>query len=345
MLDSRWREPQQTRLGGEGFLSVDTGDKAGPIIDRLPFMGMAVQRKILALGCLIKTSAGIFDGWRFVQNTSRTVHRRVLGHGYWYPITKSPFMQINEALKELGVSSDLLTAEEKHQLDTRGYLPISGVLSKEEADQFRRRLDLLVELEGVDAGKEVHQEAGTARLANLVDKAAAFRVTFTTPKVLAAVAHVLDGDMKLSSLNSRTALPGQGLQGLHADWGEPVKEGNYQGCNTIWMLDDFTPDNGATRVVDGTHRSPILPREAMDGDTNKDHPEQKLLNGPKGTVVVFNAHTWHGGTLNRTDKPRHAMHCFYCRRNRAQQTDQRKFLSLATIESFSPAIRCLLDVE
>src|SRR5664279_5956359 len=99
-------------------------------------------------------------------------------------------MQINEALKELGVSSDLLTAEEKHQLDTNGYLPIAGVLSKEEAEQFARRLDLLDEIEGEDAGKEVHQEAGTARLANLIDKSRAFRVTFTTPKVLAAVSHV-----------------------------------------------------------------------------------------------------------------------------------------------------------
>src|SRR5690242_6293912 len=106
-------------------------------------------------------------------------------------------------------------------------------------------------MEGENAGKEVHQESGTARLSNLVDKDPIFRVCFSHPKVLAAVAHVLGGEIKLSSLNSRAALPGKGLQQLHADWGKAVNPGEYQVCNSIWLIDDFTKDNGATRAVPG----------------------------------------------------------------------------------------------
>ena len=61
--------------------------------------------------------------------------------------------------------------------------------------------------EGDKAGLEVHQEAGTDRLADLVNKDPVFDVCFTSPRLLACVAHVL-ADFKLSSLNFRAALPG-----------------------------------------------------------------------------------------------------------------------------------------
>jgi hypothetical protein len=253
-------------------------------------------------------------------------------------------MNISEALRELGVTDSTLSTEEKHQLDTDGYLPLPNILSSEQIQIARRRLDLLSELEGADAGKEVHQEAGTARLSNLVDKGEIFRICFTHPKVLAGIAHVLQGDLKLSSLNSRAALPGQGLQALHADWGKAVQPGEYQVCNSIWLVDDFTADNGATRAVPGTHRFGKMPSDEMK-DTKADHPNQKIFVASAGTVVIFNSHTWHGGTLNRTNQPRRAMHSYFSRRNQPQQLNQRQYLSPATIASFSPAIRCILDVE
>src|SRR5207248_2903315 len=116
---------------------------------------------------------------------------------------------------------------------------------------------------GENAGKEVHQETGTDRLSDLVNKAPMFEVCFTHPRVLAAIAHVLRGEFKLSSLNYRAALPGQGLQGLHADWGEAVKPGDYYVCNSIWLLDDFTAANGPTRIVPGSQDSGKRPNEAM----------------------------------------------------------------------------------
>ena len=99
----------------------------------------------------------------------------------------------------------------------------------------------------------MHQEAGADRLADLVNKGSMFGVCFTHPGVLAGIAHVL-GDFKLSSLNFRAARPGHGHQPLHADFGGPVPTAGYQVCNSIWLLDDFTADNGATRVVPGSHR-------------------------------------------------------------------------------------------
>jgi ectoine hydroxylase-related dioxygenase (phytanoyl-CoA dioxygenase family) len=208
---------------------------------------------------------------------------------------------------------------------------------------IRRRLAELSAAEGAAAGTEVHQEAGTDRLSDLVNKDPVFDVCFTSPRVLAAMAHVL-GDFTLSSLNSRAVLPGQGHQRLHADWGQPVKPGEYRVCNSIWLIDDFTDDNGATRVVPGSHRSGQSPREAM-ADPTAAHPDEVRILGRAGTVVIFNSHLWHGGTRNRTARPRRALHSYFCRRGVKQQLDQPAYLRPATQDRLSPAAQYILGVS
>ncbi len=252
-------------------------------------------------------------------------------------------MNIEQALYELGVRDDTLTQAEKDQLDRDGYLPLPGILSLQQVVQIGKRVDELVQIEGENAGKEVHQEAGTDRLSDLVNKDVLFEICFTHPRVLAAIYHVLGQAYKLSSLNFRAALPGQGLQALHADWGGAATPGDYYVCNSIWLLDDFTEANGSTRVVPGTHRSGKVPKDDMP-DPKEAHPDEVLLLAPAGTVVIFNSHTWHGGTLNRTDNRRRAMHSYFCRRDQTQQLDQQKYIRDETYQRLSPAARYILDV-
>lgn len=252
-------------------------------------------------------------------------------------------MDMTQALAQLGVTDDTLTADEIQHLDERGYLPLHNILSPDQIKMMRQRLDEIARSEGDQAGTEVHQEAGTTRLSNLVNKDPMFDICFTHPRVLAAMNHVLQGDFKLSSLNSRASLPGEGLQALHADWGEAVAPDNFQVCNSIWLLVDFTEENGATRVVPGSHRSGQTPSQALD-DPKAPHPDEVLLTAPAGTVVIFNSHTWHGGTVNRTDSPRYALHSYFCRRHQPQQLNQKAYLDEATIQRLPPATRYILDV-
>jgi len=252
-------------------------------------------------------------------------------------------MNTQVALHTLGVRDDTLTDAERAQLDTDGFLPLPGILTPQQIAAITARLTTLLSDEGEQAGKEVHQEAGTDRLSDLVNKDPLFAICFTHPRVLAGIAHVLNGDLKLSSLNSRTALPGEGLQALHADWSGPVVPGEYQVCNSIWLLDDFTEHNGATRVVPGTHRSGGLPGDAMT-DRKAIYPHEQKLLAPAGTVVIFNSHVWHGGTLNSTNQPRRALHSYFCRRAQPQQLIQRAYIRPATYERLSEAARYILDV-
>jgi ectoine hydroxylase-related dioxygenase (phytanoyl-CoA dioxygenase family) len=115
-------------------------------------------------------------------------------------------------------------------------------------------------------------------------------------------------------------------------------------CNTVWLLDDFTPDNGTLRVVPGSHRWGRLPQQAL-ADPLADHPGQVLLTGRAGDLMVLNAHLWHAGTANRTSRPRTALHAFYCRRDKPQQQYQKALLRPEVQQSLTPAVRHLLALD
>src|SRR5262249_45140313 len=87
-----------------------------------------------------------------------------------------------------------------------------------------------------------------------------------------------------------------------------------------------------------------LPQEAL-ADPRADHPEQVLVTGRAGAVVVLNAHAWHAGTANRTGRPRMSLHAFYCRRDRPQQQYQKRLLRPEVQQTLPPELRDLLALD
>lgn len=259
---------------------------------------------------------------------------------------------ISEHLFQLGVTENTLNQDEKNFLGKNGYLILGKLLSDEELESIRRRIFDLMSSEGGNAGSELLEskhilhpkEAGADRLADLVNKGPEFDIFYTHPKVLAAIQQVLGPSFKLSSLNYRAALPGTGEQKLHVDWHEAVAPANHKVCNSIWLLDDFTIDNGATRLVPGTHQKMILPQDEMENPFNA-HPEEILIIAPAGSVVVVNSHTWHGGTRNNSPALRRAIHSYFCRRDQPQQVDQKKYFKPATKQRLNLAAQTILGVD
>jgi ectoine hydroxylase-related dioxygenase (phytanoyl-CoA dioxygenase family) len=236
----------------------------------------------------------------------------------------------------------MLTESERRSLEEDGYLALRGLMTPELLAALRRRIDELFEEEGANAGSEFLQEPGARRLANLVNKGHIFEEVIVTPRLLAAVESVLGPRFKLSSLNARSTNPHSDAdQPLHADSGAIPDEHGYTVCNSVWLLDDFTPDNGATRMVPGSHRWRRLPQPEFYAP----HPEQQLVLGKAGDVVVMNAHMWHGGTANRTAAPRRAMHVYYTRWDQPQQQYQKRLLSHDVQARLSPEARRILALD
>jgi hypothetical protein len=234
----------------------------------------------------------------------------------------------------------MLSDSAKQQLEEQVYLVLPGFLTPEEVARFNERVEKLFTLEGDHAGSEFKTEPGARRLANMVDKGEIFERVIETAEVLEGIEVVLGPDFKLSSLNVRSANPHNGAaQPLHVDSGALPDERGNSVCNSVWMLDDFTEHNGALRIVPGSHRWGRLP------EPNAKPEGEILVTGKAGTVVVMNAHMWHGGSENFTRRQRRAMHVYYIRGDKPQQQYQKRLVRAEVQASLSPLGRKLLALD
>lgn len=236
-------------------------------------------------------------------------------------------------------------AHHRRELDEQGFTVLPGLMPESMRLAALGRIEELFAEEGDRAGWEFKSEPTAKRLANLVNKGEIFVELIAHPVVLDLVRHVIGPEFKLGSLNGRDASPNSAAgQPLHVDMGMLPDDQGPCGCNTMWMLDAFTAENGPLRIVPGSHRSGRRPQEVL-ADAQAPHPGEVYVTGAAGTVVVVNTHTWHGGTANRTSGPRRALHAFYVRRDKPQQLWQKRWLSAELQNKLSPDLRWLLALD
>ena len=84
-----------------------------------------------------------------------------------------------------------MNPDETDQLARQGYVVLENFMSPELLAGLRARVEELFEIEGQNAGSEFRQEAGTRRLANLVDKGDLFRQMVAMPEILERVEGVI----------------------------------------------------------------------------------------------------------------------------------------------------------
>ncbi|MCB1498784.1 MAG: phytanoyl-CoA dioxygenase family protein [Bauldia sp.] len=169
----------------------------------------------------------------------------------------------------------------------------------------------------------------------LVGKDAWFRGLMRRSPIFDVVAAVLGADCSLSSMNSLEPLRGHGRQTLHRDEGPVGPEGPVV-VNSLWAIDDISPNNGATRFVPGTHKTVELA-----GD---DDPRVIQITARAGSVVVFDAHVLHAASKNISGDRRRAVHVYYTRAGRRRQTDWVKYLDSAVIAELDAEQRRMVGV-
>ena len=308
----------------------------------------------------IWNSADTDNGRRFALESSKAKVRE-----YGHPIYKVlkmflqgdlnrlPSSEIENELCSLGLkkeNNEMLSGAERDALDRDGYLNLGPLIDEKQIERMRDRYDTAVDQEG--ARPENAEKKGIARLVDTVVKPinrdGLLDPIFTHPRLLAAVRHILGLRFKYIGSNYHCALPGYGHQGIHADFMWGVK-GEPQVVNAVWMIDEFTEDNGATRIVPGTHLSGVHPTGDMVNGKPRDlnaHIEGEVrLTGTAGCCVVYNAHLWHGGTQNCTNKLRRAQHAFFSRSHRPSSTDVPVAIDPEVHKRFGKLERAILDIE
>jgi ectoine hydroxylase-related dioxygenase (phytanoyl-CoA dioxygenase family) len=177
----------------------------------------------------------------------------------------------------------------------------------------------------------------TIRVYNLLARDPLFEQVPTHEKVLPIIEGVLDRGCLVSSLSSIDIGPGETAQPLHADDQLiPLPKPHVSIiCNTMWALTDFTVENGATRVVRGSHKSDRSPQPFGE------MVEPIAAAMKAGSVLVFDGSIWHGGGANSTSGRRIGLAMNYCAGWIRQQENQQLGIPLEVAKNFSPRLRKL----
>jgi hypothetical protein len=157
-------------------------------------------------------------------------------------------------------------------------------------------------------GRNNFEGFATQRLYAVIEKTLACNPLVEHPLVLGLLDRMLLPNYLLSQLQVINILPGEAQQPLHHDDAfYPIPRPRRPlGAATIWAIDPFTAENGATVVIPGSH----LWGEKL--PTPEDEARRVSVVMPPGSVVFFYGTLWHAGGQNRTDAPRLCVTAQYC---------------------------------
>ena len=171
--------------------------------------------------------------------------------------------------------------------------------------------DVIADLHSQEVEKNISYRyaENVDRVWNLVNKHLLFSDLITNAFVTTLMEMIFDRDTShqkffLSSFQATMVKPGAKAQVLHIDTPVPNPLPPWEiKANTIWLLDDFTDENGATEVVPGSHkygRRPI--------NTNpSDHVGLLKINAPAGSLIVTSGYLWHRAGSNDSQAVRRAL--------------------------------------
>jgi hypothetical protein len=187
-------------------------------------------------------------------------------------------------------------------LDEQGFVVFERLLPEAMVEEIRADIMPRFQHEG---GRNNFEGFATQRLYALIAKTLSCNPLVEHPLVLALLDRILEPNYLLSQLQAINIRPGEAQQPFHYDdafylWPRPRRA---LGAATIWAIDPFTVENGATVVVPGSHEW---------GDELPSDDQAKPVVMPPGSVVFFVGTLWHGGGANRTDEGRLCITAQYC---------------------------------
>jgi ectoine hydroxylase-related dioxygenase (phytanoyl-CoA dioxygenase family) len=201
-----------------------------------------------------------------------------------------------------GASIDAAVGEaDLAALQRDGYVILPDLLTPGELGEIRDAVAPLLDRHG----RNGFEGRMTQRVYSVLNKTRTCDRIADHPRVLALLDRLFLPNYLLSMLQVINILPGEQAQLLHTDDGfYPLPRPRAAlGAATIWAIDDFTADNGATDIIPGSH---------LWGQRTPEEAEPQPVVMKAGSCVFFLSTLWHGGGANRSAAPRLAVTAQYC---------------------------------
>ena len=204
--------------------------------------------------------------------------------------------------------ADASVDEVEAALREAGCAVIERVLPSEQVDRITSELEPYVR--ATEPGADEFTGRNTRRTGALLARSPGFRDLAAHPIVLGALDRVLGDHATSYQLHLTQVIeigPGEPAQYVHRDqWAFDFFEfpaGFEVECHTMWAMEDFTEENGATRVIPGSNHWE---------DKLRCTPDQTIAaEMPKGSVLIYLGSLYHGGGANNSSRPRRGINVGY----------------------------------
>lgn len=238
-------------------------------------------------------------------------------------------------MADLDTSLQFDPAPHVAEIEERGYTILREVIPDDLRLDLIERIDRVMETAQIGFGANRFLGLHTRRIFNLLSRDPAFAQVPLFEPAIRVAEQVLDEQLQVASVTAIEMNPGQDAQPFHADDGSiPLPRPHIPlSCVAIWALTDFTSENGATRVVPGSHRFDRRPNK---GEQPERWDEAVM---PAGSIIVYNGSMWHGGGPNTSDSRRLAIVSQYSQGWIRQEENQLLALSRDQVAAFPPRLR------
>lgn len=216
----------------------------------------------------------------------------------------------------------------------RGYVIIPELISRQEMAEIKADVSRFM----THDGRNEFEGLRTRRIYSVIEKTLACNPLVDHPLILSLLDRILLPNFLLSQLQAINVLPGEVRQPLHHDDGfYPFPRPRVPfSAATIWAIDDFTSENGATLVAPESHTWGNRPPSEI-----QDHELVPAVM-PAGSVVFFLGTLWHCAGANVSDQPRMAATAQYCEPWARQQENYSLAISRERAALCSPNIQAML---
>ena len=227
-------------------------------------------------------------------------------------------------------------AQHLQRIEVDGFTILPKVIDTELITAIKHELSPF--LQGQHPGRNDFEGLYSERVYALLSKAPSIAKIIEHPAVLPILDALLPPGFLLSAALAIDVHPGETPQPMHIDDNAgnlpfPRPRAHF-GVSTIWALDDFTADNGATEVVAGSHRWP------EERQAKEDEITQVVM--PAGSVIVFLGTLLHRGGANRSASDRLAITPQYCMPGLRQIENMALAVPPSVAGQYSPRIQEML---
>ncbi|MCC0176879.1 phytanoyl-CoA dioxygenase family protein [Waterburya agarophytonicola K14] len=186
-------------------------------------------------------------------------------------------------------------------IEGKGYIILPDLLSLKQANKARELILKFAQQDRED-GKLVIQGA-KERLYGLIYKDKIFAKLVQDKLILAITEAILGEDLILGGFSAHILHPGSTRMGIHVDYpywamSSPFPKYPILEIQVIWMLDDFTANNGAPLFASGTQNLATTP------DLAKFEQNAEKITGTAGSAIISHGLCWHDTSVNNSDRSR-----------------------------------------